>query len=256
MTTTEFTNPPNDTSVKIEEKGDKSKDAPVALIRYIEVFVAEFIGTALLMGIGCAACVKDNPNKELTDFHGALTFGFTVSTIIGIFGHISAAHLNPAVTVAFYVLGQIDVKMMLVYFVAEFSGGIVGVGILNLLSPTDWNEPTMCMTLPHASVSEFQAVGVEFLITSFLIFLVCGLGDPRCATRQDSTPLKFAAIITAVSIAFGKYTGASMNPARSLAPALWSGVWDHIWVYFFGPLAAAVVVPLLYTTCFLRKTES
>ncbi|CAB0008485.1 unnamed protein product [Nesidiocoris tenuis] len=262
------------------------------LSRYLEVFAAELVGTGLLLALGCASCVKGDASKQVTDFHSALTFGFIVSTIIGvsakssinytnwrfkssgnresvgivrksindfsifqIFGHISAAHLNPAVTLAFYVLGHISIPMVCVYFAAQIMGAIMGVGVLYLLTPEDWIEPAMCVTQVHDSMTGIQGAAAEFLATLALILMVCGLSDPRCSARQDSVPLKFAGVIIAISLALGKYTGASMNPARSFGPAVWAGEWSLHWVYWVGPMSAAVVAPLFYLTCFLRGVQ-
>ncbi|BET02463.1 Major intrinsic protein [Nesidiocoris tenuis] len=253
MTTNEFS---PDTNLKIEEKKDSdSADSKSELSRYLEVFAAELVGTGLLLALGCASCVKGDASKQVTDFHSALTFGFIVSTIIGIFGHISAAHLNPAVTLAFYVLGHISIPMVCVYFAAQIMGAIMGVGVLYLLTPEDWIEPAMCVTQVHDSMTGIQGAAAEFLATLALILMVCGLSDPRCSARQDSVPLKFAGVIIAISLALGKYTGASMNPARSFGPAVWAGEWSLHWVYWVGPMSAAVVAPLFYLTCFLRGVQ-
>nr|AHI85746.1 aquaporin 2C [Lygus hesperus] len=255
MTMSEFTN--NDATIKVEEgKDTDSNGSKTDVGRYLEVFGAELVGTGVLLCIGCASCIAGDDDKPITDFHSALTFGFTVSTIICIFGHISAAHLNPAVTVAFYVLGHINVPMMLVYFIAQIMGAIMGVGVLVLLTPEGWIKSDMCVTQPHDNLTGYQAAGIEFVATMALIFLVCGLSDPRCAARQDSVPLKFAALLIALSLAVGKYTGASLNPVRSLGPAIWTGNWNQHWVYWVSPLSAGIVTPLFYTTCFLRGGQS
>ncbi|KAL1116929.1 hypothetical protein AAG570_005398 [Ranatra chinensis] len=148
------------------------------------------------------------------------------------FGHTSAAHLNPAVTLCFYVMGDITFPMLANYLLAELVGSILGFGVLMMLTPESIysKQPGLCCTVPHQTVSDFQAFSVEFISTAFLILLVCSCSDPRNSKKQDSAPLKFGILIAALSLIAGPYTGASMNPTRSFAPAFWSQVWTSHWV--------------------------
>nr|CAD7263947.1 unnamed protein product [Timema shepardi] len=225
-----------------------------------------------------------------------------------IFGHISAAHLNPAVSIAAVVLEQINIPLAIVYIVSECSGAIVGFGLLKveleevnphlrgrrmenhlgkttpsspdrdsnldlpILSSRDqhdkrallpgriMNEASpngtcceMCVTKPHQDLTLLQAVVMEGIVTATLILTVCATWDARNENKQDSIPLKFGFLVTTVAAVEGPFTGASMNPARSLGPAVWTGVWTSHWIYWAGPIGAAIIVSFLYKNVFNNK---
>ncbi|XP_047098601.1 aquaporin AQPAn.G-like [Schistocerca piceifrons] len=111
-----------------------------------------------------------------------------------------------------------------------------------------------CTTTPAAGLSTTQALLVETGATAMLILLCHGSWDARNCHNSDSTPLKFGSYITGISIAAGPFTGASMNPARTLAPALWKGVWECHWVYWAGPLGGSVLATVMYMSVFTEKT--
>nr|CAD7453571.1 unnamed protein product [Timema tahoe] len=155
---------------------------------------------------------------------------------IFLIGHISAAHLNPAVSVAAIILGKINIPMAVVYILAELSGGIAGFGLLQVITPdsilrskSNGSCCALCVTLPHPELSAFQAVLAEALATSVLILVVCAVWDKRNERNTDSVPLRFGFTVMAIASAEGPYTGASMNPARSLGPVIWTGVWESHW---------------------------
>nr|CAD7574495.1 unnamed protein product [Timema californicum] len=178
-----------------------------------------------------------------------------------IFGHISAAHLNPAVSIAAVVLEQINIPLAIVYIVSECSGAIVGFGLLKALLPGRiMNEASpngtcceMCVTKPHQDLTLLQAVVMEGIVTATLILTVCATWDARNENKQDSIPLKFGFLVTTVAAVEGPFTGASMNPARSLGPAVWTGVWTSHWIYWAGPIGAAIIVSFLYKNVFNNK---
>lgn len=231
--------------------------------RVFEVALAETIGTGMLMFFGCMGLVSGFAGKQLPSMQGGLIFGFVVSTIICIFGHISTAHLNPAVTAASVVLGNTTPFMAVVYLLSECIGACLGFGLLKFITPSDifdfGVDPAvgLCSTVPHPSLTHsWQAFMGEFLATSFLIFLVCSVWDARNADKSDSVALKFALTIAAISIAEGPYTGASMNPARTLAPAIFNNVWTMHWVYWVAPISSGIITAFIYKHIFNRKRRT
>lgn len=148
--------------------------------------------------------------------------------------------------------------MGILFTIAEIVGALLGYGLLQLLSPEDFflSENGVCMTLPHEDVSVTKAFFIEFFLTCGLTTLICGAWDPRNKKYQDSTPLRIGLSIVALSIAGGPYTGASMNPARTLAPALWNWNWDHHWIYWVAPPSAALITSVFYKTIFWRDLPS
>ncbi|XP_075213024.1 aquaporin-like isoform X3 [Lycorma delicatula] len=247
----------SETGLSLREEG-KVGPFSASTWKLVEILIAEVVGTGCLMFFGCMGLL----GQTLPPLQGAIVFGMVVCTIIQIFGHISAAHLNPVVTVAAIILGKITPVTAVVYFVAEFVGAILGFGLLKIVTPCDlWlvssgNGTGVCSTIPVPSLNDAQSLALEFLATSFLILVVCSVWDARNADKADSTPLKFAVTITVISIIVGPLTGASMNPARTLAPALINGVWTKHWIYWVGPLSAGFLATVFYQLVFDRKHPS
>lgn len=127
-------------------------------------------------------------------------------------------------------------QMAIVYFVAQLLGAFMGYGLLMFITPADIFKPlgatgpAVCVTAPHPDLTPMQAVAMEYLSTTVLILIVGGVWDPRNTQYQDSIPLKFGFAITAMGTILGPYTGCSMNPVRSLAPALWNHDFTMHWV--------------------------
>ncbi|KAF2891402.1 hypothetical protein ILUMI_14771 [Ignelater luminosus] len=111
----------------------------------------------------------------------------------------------------------------------------------------------VCATIPSTELTSFQAILVEILLSLILSFANCSSWDYRNSSRSDSVPLKFGFLVAALIMAGGPYTGASMNPAKSFAPALWNNDWEKHWVYWIGPLVAAVVASTCYRIIFLKN---
>lgn len=217
----------------------------------MSIFLAEFIGTALLLFLGCMGGVSlgSSPTEHLLS---ALAFGLIVMMVIQIFGCVSGAHLNPAVTVGAYIYKHISITMAGIYIVAQICGGIMGYALLAMVTPLK-NREGLCVTMPHESLNLFQAIVVEFIATGCLMLACCGVWDPRNTKNTDSTPLRFGLVVSALALVAGPYTGCSMNPARSFGPALWNNSFRDHWIYWVGPLAAGVFFPVLYKAVFWRE---
>ncbi|XP_023037016.1 aquaporin AQPcic isoform X1 [Drosophila willistoni] len=225
----------------------------------IAIVFGELIATAMLMFLGCMGCIHTSlfPNSH---FQAALNFGFVVLICIQCFGCVSGAHLNPAVTLASYIYNMISLPMALAYFVAQMLGAFIGYGLLKAVMPENsiYSEETpegVCVTFIHGNLTPLQGVFIEFLITCVLISICCGVWDPRNAKFEDSVGVRFGLAVSCLSLTAGQFTGASMNPARSFAPAIWNGEWSNHWIYWVGPLLAALVTSLIYKHAFRREVE-
>ncbi|XP_058461218.1 aquaporin AQPAe.a-like isoform X2 [Malaya genurostris] len=224
----------------------------------IAILLAELIGTALLVLLGCMGCVSGLGHLP-GHFEAAINFGLVVMIIVQIFGCVSGAHLNPTVTVAAWIYEMVSTKMALGYVVAQILGAFMGFGALKLLTPADVFSSALetgagfCATTPNSRITVAQAVGIEYLVSGVLVLVCCGVWDPRNAKHHDSVALKFGFTIGCLAVAAGPYTGASMNPARSLGPVLWNGDWTAHWVYWVGPLSAAFSIAFLYKAVFRRE---
>lgn len=215
--------------------------------------MAEFISTMMLVLFGCMACLPmEGINLTIYPPFG---FGFVVLFNIQIFGHISGAYMNPAVTLATVIWGSKSLIIGILYIIAQCAGAVLGYGILVSLSPFDLEVDGVCVTMPYAGITDLQAVGVEAALTAALILINCGIWDPAHANKQDSTPIKFGLTIVGLSLVGGPLTGASMNPARTLGPAVWTGRWARHWVYWVGPTVGSFFSVLFYKKIFLKKYE-
>ncbi|XP_050510894.1 aquaporin AQPAe.a-like isoform X1 [Diabrotica virgifera virgifera] len=227
------------------------KGAPNA----VTMFASEFIGTGLLMFIGCMGCVPEFDNPAAVHHMASLTFGLVILLIIQTFGHISGAHLNPAVTFAAVFMKLVSPMMSIVYIAAQFLGATLGFALLKVLLPTDFYKDGFCMTLPHPKITAMQALAIETIISTTLILIVCAVWDKRNEKNTDSTPLRFALIIAGISMAAGPLTGASMNTARTFAPALLLGNFKDQWVYWIGPNIGAILGCGIYKVLFALPEE-
>ncbi|KAH8308994.1 hypothetical protein KR059_004734, partial [Drosophila kikkawai] len=217
-------------------------------------FLGELIGTGILVFLGCMGCVKTDlfANNHLQI---VLNFGFAVLIAIQCFGCVSGAHLNPAVTVAAYIYDMVTLPMAFAYFVAQMLGAFIGYGLLMVLLPAETisTGAGLCVTLPHATVTDAQGFGIEFVITSILVIVCCGVWDPRNAKFHDSVAIRFGLAIACLACAAGPFTGASMNPARSFAPALWNMHFEKNWIYWLAPLSSAALTAYAYKIVFRRE---
>ncbi|XP_073843659.1 aquaporin AQPcic-like [Musca autumnalis] len=221
------------------------------------IFLAELLGTAMLVFLGCMGCVSTdvfhNNHLQL-----CLNFGLVVMVVIQCFGCVSGSHLNPTVTVAAYIYEMISAPMAIVYFCGQMLGGFIGYGLLKVVLPDSViNTPStgLCVTLPHPEISPLQGCTIEFIITAILILVCCGVWDPRNSKFHDSVPIRFGLAIACLAITAGPFTGASMNPARSFGPALWHNNFANHWVYWLGPMPAAVIAAFGYKIVFRREVK-
>ncbi|XP_014214758.1 aquaporin AQPcic-like [Copidosoma floridanum] len=223
--------------------------------------LAEMLGTAILLLLGCMGCLGGltsvPPHLQIT-----LNFGLTVMLVIQCFGHISAAHINPAMTVGAVVLGKKTIREGLVYFVAQAFGAILGFGLLKVVTPVDYlraspnaSLDSFCVTDLHENVHAIQGLLIEGVSTAILMLIACAAWDSRNAHNADSVAIKFGLAVTALATSVGPYTGCSMNPVRTFAPALWNNYWTNHWIYWFGPLGGALLASLAYKALFSPKDE-
>lgn len=232
------------------------KNLSLSTADHISMFFAELVGTGFLTFFGCG-CTIQWDDEPLPPMHKILAFGTTVFFIIQIFGHISAAHLNPAITVSAVVQGVMSIGTAIYYLIAQYIGAVTGFGLLQLIVPQDiFNRPDLteavCATVLRPGVTPLVGVLIEFVTTSVIILSFCAFNDARISKQSETIPLKFAFIIFACTTFAAPFTGASFNPARTFGPSLFNNDWDNQWIYWVGPLSAGVIAPLFYKVLFWR----
>lgn len=205
---------------------------------------AELIGTYALVTAGCGAIVVNSLTGALTHVGVALTFGLIIAVMIAATGHLSGAHFNPAVTLAFAVTRHFPWREVPLYVGGQIMGAVAGALTLQLLFGPVAN---LGATLPSGSA--MQSFGLEILLTAVLMFVIIAVAtDTRAVGELAALAIGFTVLLDAMW--GGPISGASMNPARSFGPALISGAWTAHWVYWVGPILGAVIGALLYQ--FLR----
>ena len=196
---------------------------------------AELIGTFILVFAGTGAIViNQESNGAITHVGIALTFGLVVFALIQMLGDISGAHLNPAVTLGLVAAGRFKASEAAPYTVAQCLGAFLASAILRILFPADTH---LGATLPAGST--LQSFALEFILTAILM-----LGILRTTTGAPGkvalAGIAIGSIIGLEAMFAGPACGASMNPARSLAPAVVSGQTTALWVYIFAPVLGAL----------------
>jgi len=205
---------------------------------------AEFIGTFSLVFAGTGAIViNDVSNGSITHVGIALTFGLVILAMIYAVGDISGAHFNPAVTGAFWLSGRFPGQQVLPYILAQCLGAIVASGILHFLFPTHAN---LGATLPAGS--DMQSFVLELILTLILMFVILNVST-GAKEKGVTAGIAIGAVIGLEAMFAGPICGASMNPARSLAPAIMSGHLEHLWVYLTAPIIGACLAVFACRGC-------
>jgi aquaporin NIP len=202
--------------------------------------LAEFFGTFALVFAGTGAIViNEASGGAITHVGIALTFGLIVLAMIYTFGEISGAHLNPAVTTAFFVARRLPGSDVLPYITSQFLGALGASGVLRLLFP---NNGLLGSTVPAGS--EMQSFILEFLLTFFLMLVILNV-SVGAREKGITAGIVVGAVIGLEAMFAGPVSGASMNPARSAAPALVSLHLEHLWIYLSATtLGAIAAVPV------------
>jgi aquaporin TIP len=209
---------------------------------------AEFVGTFALVFAGMGAIAVG------ADLVGvALAHGLVIAVMASAVGHISGGHFNPAVTFGFLVTRRIDPSLAGAYVGAQLLGATIAALALRALYPDGLDLDAGVPQLQ--GVSAGAGMGIEAILTFFLVWVIFATAaDPRGAFKSIAG-LAIGLTITLDILAGGPLTGAAMNPARSLGPALVQNVWDDFLVYWIGPLAGGGLAALLYDLLYLRPLE-
>ncbi len=210
----------------------------------VRVFVAEFIGTFALVFVGVGAAVAK------ADLLGvALAHGFTVAVMVYVFGHISGAHVNPAVTFGLALNGTVKWVQAVFYWLAQFAGAIAAAALLHYAVTSVGGSINDGLTVGNLTAKQpIWSMAIELVLTFFLVHTILhtavGGKGGNMAGWVIGTTLAFSILVG------GRLTGASLNPARTLGPAIFdiqslTNVYTYI-IYFFGPLIGAALAVMVY----------
>jgi len=213
--------------------------------------IAELLGAFILVFAGTGAIIINDITNAIGHVGVALTFGFVIVALIYSFAHVSGAHFNPAVTIAFWSMGEFERKNVIPYIAAQLVGGLLASLSLFLLLKESFvlvsEVSYLGATIPSGTAS--QSFGFEFILTFILMIVICSSAIHGKATK-DFAGLAIGLTVGLESMFAGPITGASMNPARSIAPALISGNVEHLWIYIVATILGAVCAAVVFMKVF------
>ncbi len=211
-------------------------------------YIAESIGTFSLVFCGTGAMtINEVTGGDVTHVGVAITWGLIVMAMIYAFGELSGAHFNPAVTIAFAYAKKFEWREVPKYIAAQCLGAILASSILLFLFP---DSEYLGGTIP--TIDSHRAFILEMILTYFLMVVIIHVST---GSKESGTMAGIAigGVVLLEAMFAGPVTKASMNPARSLGPALLSGHWEHQWLYFIAPVTGAILAVL---TCKLMKPNN
>lgn len=212
----------------------------------IKACVAEFIGTFALIFIGVGAIASDHLTGGKLGLTGiALAHGLAIAVMVSATAAVSGGHLNPAVTIGLFTTGKIDAINAVSYVISQCLGAICAAAIIKLIVPAS-ALAAVGMGTPNlgTGITPGMALGAEIVLTFFLMFVVYGTAVDKRAPKVGGL---FIGLTVALDILMGgPISGAAMNPARHLGPALLGGGVENIWLYWVGPVSGAVLAAQVY----------
>ena len=210
----------------------------------------EAIGAFAIVFFGCGAIMLlERAPHALSPTAIPLVFGLVVAAMIYAFGHISGAHFNPAVTLAFAIARHFPMREIAAYWSAQLLGALLAIAALWFLLPAGLSYGA---TVPH--VTTIQACGWEFLLTFIMMIVIMAVAtDTRAVGTMAGVAI--GAVVALDAYVGGWATGASMNPVRSLAPAIAEGTMNVLWLYIAMPMLGAACAALVYKLLSVRTTE-
>jgi aquaporin NIP len=221
----------------------------IAILRLImKKYLAELIGTFALVFCGTGAIIINQESSGTVTHVGiAITFGFIVMSMIYALGDISGAHLNPAVSIAFTIAGRFPVKELLPYVVSQVTGAFAASIILRFLFP---GNDLLGTTLPAGN--NMQSFILEYLLTFFLMLVIINVAT---GSKEQGmfAGLAIGSVVLLEAMFAGPVCGASMNPARSLAPAIISAHTEHLWIYLTATISGAVSAVPVWKFLYSKK---
>jgi MIP family channel proteins len=231
---------------------DASHLVGAAIAELVGTFILVFGGTAVAVG---AILARPTAGPAYDSLAVALAFGLALAAVVAAIGHVSGAHVNPAVTLGMAAAGKFPWNYTPVYIGAQFVGAVLGALAtwLTFGGPAR-SEAKLAATYPAQGVGDLQAFLVEILITFILVFVVMAVAT------DDRAPAAIAPIAVGFALAVGVFiagpvTGGSVNPARSLGPMIVAGDLTSVWLYVLGPIIGGVLGALLYDR-FMAQTEA
>jgi aquaporin Z len=228
----------------------------------VQRLLAEVFGTFLFFFLGFSAIAafvngggEEGTGILLTIVAIPAGFGFGLALAIAAFGHISGGHFNPAVTLGLTIGRKFPARDIVPYWVAQLVGGFGAVLVQAIVFDSAVTDALS--TNPGFDVTDWGALVLEIVATGLFVMVILTVAaDSRAAWYGVMAPLMIGLYIFTAANAIGTTSGGSLNPARSIDPALWNQDWDNIWIYIVGPLAGAVIGAAIWAGVVDRDGDS
>jgi aquaporin Z len=205
-------------------------------MRIDKVFAAELVGTFVLVLAGCGAIIVDELSGGLLGVFGiSVVFGLSVMAVIYTLGSVSGAHINPAVSIGLWAAGRLPGSHLPLYIFAQLAGALIAALCLRSLFPLHESLGSTNPAIPPA-----QAVLVEGMISLLLMLTILTVTTAPQAIQKRFNGVVIGGVVALLAFSAGPVTGASMNPARSIGPALISGEVGQLWIYLIAPILGAL----------------
>ena len=216
--------------------------------RHLPRYLGELVGTFLLVFVATGVVVENARREGVITHPGiAIATGLIVCVLVYSLGHLTGAHFNPAVSLAFAISRHFPLRDLIPYWFVQLAGAaLASLSVRAIFG----DGARLGANLPTIGVG--QALALEFILTFVLMFVITAVATDTRAAGQSAALAIGSTVLMAVMFG-GPASGASMNPARSLGPAIVSGTWSHQWLYVVGPLAGAAAGVLTYQ--YLRRAE-
>jgi len=205
---------------------------------------SEFIGTFILVFVGTGSVVVNSLSGSLGLVGISISFGLVVIVLIYTFGHISGAHFNPAVTIALALAEKFEKKDILPYILIQISGAITASFVLFIIFQEE-NKDLALLGATMPSGSWYQSFILEFILTFILMLIIFGTAVNQKAYNNIAGLSIGITVLFGVMIG-GPISGASMNPARSIGPAIVSGSFEYLWIYIIATTLGAIASVYVY----------
>ena len=221
---------------------------------------AELVGTAILVFAGTGVATAASLNKVVAgptydSLATPLAFGIALMAVVASIGHVSGAHVNPAVTLGLAATGKFPWRYVPTYVVAQLVGALLGaLGTWLAFGGPGRDRASLAATTPSAGVGPLQALAVEAIVTFVLVFVVISVAtDDRVAPAV--APIAVGAALAIGVFVAGPVTGGAVNPVRALGPMIVAGSFSYWWVYLVAPVVGGVVAAVAYDR-FIRTADT
>ncbi|XP_034552167.1 aquaporin-4 [Notolabrus celidotus] len=222
--------------------------------QFWRAMMAELLGTLVLVSAVLGASVPGPGEAPAGPLYPAVAIGVVIVALGHCFGEISGAQVNPAVTLSLLATRRLDVLRAFVYIAAQCVGASLGTGALYLALPLKTTADHFVNRVP-LELNAAQALGIEVLCTFQMVFTVFSAEAQRRRESPEPGNLAIGFAHTAGVFIGGRFSGGSMNPARSLGPAIITGFWENHWVYWLGPVLGAILAGVSHEFFFARSAS-